>query len=230
MNDLKSNVELASSSGTFKELEAMDSVDKAPKTINFSEFWQQLFKEKKLDFPLDSETAWGFDLDEDGKWVLSETNDGLSRTGNKREVGLDSIHTLEIHTEPGYTKESLAAESGKFVRKIDKIDLFKASLPKNYLYDVDRLLRHPEMRASMIIRMDKETDLWAISFAVKTDEYKQPSDADRVVFFGNRFGYSENLQYNLSFDKHLKKFGVAVYRGFVKFPPEKEGDNYLRKR
>lgn len=107
--------------------------------------------------------------------------------------------------------------------------MFGASLPKNYLDDVDRLLRYPETKASMIMRMEGEEDLWAVVLALKTGSYKQPTEWERVGDFG-RFGRSESLKYNLSFDERLKKYGVVVFRGFVRFPPKNDGTSYLRIR
>lgn len=177
----------------------------------------------------DVETAWGFDQNEEGALILSERSDGLTTTGLTTEASLNKPHTFDIHTEPGYTRETLAQASGKRMDRVTERDMFGASLPRNYLPDVARLLQHPETKASMIIRMEGKEDLWAVVLAIKTGSYKQPTESERIGEFG-RFGRTESLKYNLSFDETLEKYGVAVYRGFVPFPPKNDGTNYLRKR
>lgn len=214
---------------SWKDLQAIPDIKQAPKVIDFGSLWGELFKGGTPQFPRESETAWGFDQNKDGALELDETVDGLEVTGSQREVALTRPHTFDIHTEPGYTKERLAEDIGKNADKITEVDMFGASLPKNYLPDVHRLLQIPENKAMLIMRMEKESDLWAVSLAVKTDSYKKPTDAERVGYFG-RFGRDEKIKYNLSFDSELAKFGIATYRGFIKFPPANDGTNYLRVR
>ena len=204
-------------------------MNQAPKIVDLGALWNELFNDSTPDFPRTSETAWGFDEDEKGKLRLDEEVDGLSTTGSEQEVVLSWPHTFDIHTEPGITKEKLAkARHIPPVRVTDR-QMFGASVPRNYLPDVHRLLQYPKARASMIIRMEGEGDLWAVSLAIKTGSYKQPTDWERIGEFG-RFGRTESLHYNLSFDNSLKKYDVVVYRGFVRFPPKNDGTNYLRIR
>lgn len=210
-------------------LQAIPDIKRAPRVIDFGALWSELFSNETPDFPRTSETAWGFNQDMDGMLKLDEKADGLEATGSSTEVILTRPHTFDFHTEPGYTKERLSGVIGKATNSITAVDMFGASIPKNYLPDVTRLLRNPEARASMIMRMENDHDLWAVSLAIKTNSYKKPTDAERIGYFG-RFGREEKLKYNLSFDSELAKFGVVTYRGFIKFPPASDGVNYLRVR
>lgn len=223
---IENNLPVATS---WSELQSIRNIDTAPRTIDFGVLWHQLFQDKTLDFPRSSETAWGFNQNEEGDLILDEKSDGLSTRESTQEVSLEKPHVLDIHTEPGYTREKLALEMSKPVGRVTDRNMFGASLPKNYLPDVSRLLKHPQTKASMIIRMERAGGLWAVVLVIKTGSYKQPTESERIGYFG-RFGRSESLHYNLSFDSKLKNYGVAVYRGFIPFPPKNDGTNYLRKR
>jgi hypothetical protein len=227
MSDIKITEHTISKGGlavakSWSEMQMIPDINQAPKTIDFGKLWNELFNNNTPYFSREVETAWGFDQN-NGTLELEERVDGFTT-----QTSLKRPHTLDIHTEPGYTQETLSRTIGKQTNKITAADMFGASLPKNYLPDVNRLLKNPETKSSIIMRMEKD-GLWAISLALKTNSYRTPTDNERIGYFG-RFGRDEKVKYNLSFDKKLAKFGVATYRGFIKFPPTIDGNNYLRLR
>lgn len=204
---------------------SIESHDKAANFLRLDTFWSQTVP-LDLSIPIDREMILGFDFDKNQrKIVLTETT-----LGQASFVDAQSAHLVMLHTEPANSAEDIAlAFDPNLTWWPTQAVIFSDNLPSPHTGE--SMFSDPSIYAEIIIRLGLQNNPAAVLVILRTkgfkNIYRQMKSHELKEFNLNE---KHPLSQKLSIDKLItQEGGIALYRGFLSFPPKHDDILRLRK-